>query len=100
MARLRVGVLMCRPVATLGRQGGGAMLEPLGRPSITLVMRAMTAGVCPLMLVMRAMLLMPAGVASITLVMGVVLPPRVRMPRMLTACVVRILVGAASFLGL
>ena len=72
------------------------MLEPLGRPSIMLVMRAMTTGVCPLMLVIRAMLLMPAGVPSIMLVMGVVSPLWVRM---LTACVAPILVGAASFLG-
>ena len=53
------------------------MLEPLGRPSITLVMRAMTTGVCLL-----------------TLVMEVVSPPRVKM---LTACVVLILIGATSF---
>ena len=71
------------------------MLKPLGRSSITLVMRAMTTGVCLLMLVIRVMLLMPAGVPSITLVMGVVSPPRVRM---LTACVAPILVGAVSFL--
>ena len=48
------------------------MLEPLGRSSIMLVMRAMTTGLCPLTLVIRAMLLMPAGIPSITLVMGVV----------------------------
>lgn len=48
-----------------------------------------------LTLVMQAMLLMPAGMLSIMLVMGVVLPPRVRVPRMLTMCIV----GAASFLG-
>ena len=71
------------------------MLESLDMPSTTLVMREMTNGVCPLMLVIRAMLLMPAGVPSLTLVMGVVSPPRVRM---LTVCVVPILVGAASFL--
>ena len=56
------------------------MLKPLGRPSITLVI--------------RAMLLMAAGMPSI--MMGVVSPPWVRM---LTTCVVPILVGAASFLG-
>ena len=89
-------MLPCQPVAILRRQGGGAMLEPLGRPSITLVMRAMTTGVCPLTLVIREMLLMPAGVPSITLVMGVVSPPRVGMP---TACVAPIFIGAASFLG-
>lgn len=71
------------------------MLESLDRPSITLVMRAMTNGVCPLTLVIRAMLLMAAGMPSIMLVMGVVSPPRVRM---LTVCVVPILVGAANFL--
>ena len=48
------------------------------------------------MLVIRAMLLMPAGVPSITLVMGVVLPPQVRVPRMLTVCVVSIFVVALS----
>ena len=94
-ARLRVGVPPCRPVAILGRRGGGGMLESLARPSITLVMRAMTNGVCPLTLVIRVMLLIPAGVPSLTLVMGVVSPPRVRM---LIVCVVPILVGAANFL--
>ena len=48
------------------------------------------------MLVIRAMLLMPAGVPSITLVMGVVLPSQVRVPRMLTVCVVSIFVMALS----
>ena len=72
------------------------MLEPPGRPSIMLVMRAMITGVCLLTLVIRTMLLMAAGVPSITLVMGVVSPPRVWM---LTACVVPVLVGAAGFHG-
>ena len=89
------------------------MLETLGRPSITLVRRAMTTGVHSLTLVRRAittgvrsltlvrraMLPMPAGVHSLTLVMGVVLFPQVRMPRMPTACMVLFLVGAASLLG-
>ena len=57
-AWLRVGVLLCQPVVMLGRQGGGAMLEPLGRPSIMLVVKAMTTGVCMLTLVMQVMLLM------------------------------------------
>ena len=72
------------------------MVEPLGRPSITLVMKVMTTGVCPLTLVM---LLMLVGVPSITLVMGVVLPSQVWMLTMLTTYVVPILLGAASFLG-
>lgn len=85
---------LCPPMAML------AMLAaPLGRPSITLVMRAMTTGVCPLTLVMRAMLLMPAGMTSFTLVIGVVLSLWVRVPQMPTPCVVPILVGAAGFLG-
>ena len=89
------------------------MLEILGRPSITLMMRtmttgvrslalvkrAMTTGVRSLTLVRRAMLQMPAGVHSLTLVMGVVLFPQVRMPRMPTACMVLFLVGAASLPG-
>ena len=53
----------------------------------------------PLTLVMRAMLLMPAGMTSFTLVIGVVLPSWVRVPRMPTPCVVPILVGAAGSLG-
>ena len=57
MARLRVGVLLCQPVTMLGGQGGGAMLEPLGRPSIMLVVKVMTTGVCTLTLVMQAVLL-------------------------------------------
>ena len=90
------GRLPCQPVAILGRGGGGTTLEPLGRPSITLVMRAITTGVCPLTLVIRVMLLMVARVPSITLVMGLVSPPRVRM---LTAVVVPILVRSAGVLG-
>ena len=46
MAWLRVEVALYQPMAML------AMLAPLGRPSVTLVMRAMTTGVCPLTLVM------------------------------------------------
>ena len=87
---VRVRVLPCQPVA---------MLEPPGRPSLSLVMRAITTGGCTLTLVIGAMLLMPAGVPSLTRVMNVVLPPGVRMPRTLTACIVPILVGAASILG-
>ena len=89
------------------------MLETLGRLSIMLVVRvmttsvrslmlvrrAMTTGVCLLTLVTRVMLPMPAGVHSLTLVMGVVLFPQVRMPRMPTACMVLFLVGAVSLLG-
>lgn len=45
------------------------------------------------------MLLILAGVPSIMLVMGVVLPLLVRMPRMLTVCVVHNLIVAVSFLG-
>ena len=45
-ARLRVGVVPCQPVAMLGRQGSGAMLELLDRPSIMLVMRGMTTVAC------------------------------------------------------
>ena len=93
MGWLGVGVALCPPMAML------AMLAPLGGPSITLVMRAMTTGVCPLMLVMQAMLLMPAGMTSFTLVTRVVLPSWVKVPWMLTPRVVPILVGAAGFLG-
>jgi len=51
------------------------MLITLGRHSITLVMRAMATGVCSLTLVIQTLLLVPAGVPSMTLI-GVVLPPR------------------------
>ena len=51
------GSASCLLVVMLGRQGGGGMLETLGRPSITLVMRVMTAGVHLLTLVMGVVLL-------------------------------------------
>ena len=78
---------LCPPIVMLAVLVTLAMLvmfAPLGRPSITLVMRAMTTSVCPLTLVMRAMLLMPAGMTSFTLVIGVVLPSWVKVPWMLT----------------
>ena len=102
MGWLGVGVALCLPMVMLAVLATLAMLvmfAPLGRPSITLVMRAMTTGVCPLTLVMRAMLLMPAGMTSFTLVIGVVLPLWVRVPQMPTPCIVPIFVGAAGFLG-
>ena len=76
-----------------------AMLASLGRPSIMLVMRAMTTGVWPLTLVMRPIVADAGWGALHMLVMGVVLPSLVRMPRMLTVCVVHNLIVAASFLG-
>ena len=96
MGWLGVGVALCPPMAMLVML---AMLAPLRGPSITLVMRAMITGVCLLTLVMRAMLLMPAGMTSFTLVIGVVLLSWVKVPRMLTPCIVPVLVGSASFLG-